>query len=219
MSVFRDEEVVCPHCGKEQVRSVAHSINPRRSPQHYQEILSGSFQRVRCESCEQSFVIGHPFLFLDLPHWWIACYGAGEAQEWRAREQEAQEVLAEAGVAGLPHGLLQGIKLRVVFGLEALREKLVLMQLGLPDVALEAFKLCVEKRADPRSAAPYRLRLERELQGQLHFSIQHPQAREVAQRALPLAALLEYAHGRLFSRELARQLAAGPYVDLARLVP
>lgn len=155
MSTFVERDIACPHCGKSSRRNVAESLNLGRSPHLAEPILDGSFQTFRCESCNQQVVIDHPMMVIDFDRrWWLAHYPRAWEQSWEAGERHSDATYQDTMVTYAPPivaELREGLQRRVVYGLDALREKLVAWGAGLDDRWLELVKLDAW-RAEPRLA-------------------------------------------------------------------
>ncbi|TNF35057.1 MAG: hypothetical protein EP329_06605 [Deltaproteobacteria bacterium] len=146
MSTFFQADVACPHCGDVASRSVAASLNAQRSPRYRQEILERTFQRPTCGRCKQQFLIHEPFLYLDLSaKQLIAVFAPALVEDWPELEEEVVDAWEAAfgpdDAPAIAQALGEGLVLRTVFGLEALREKLVCAEHGVDDAQLEALKL------------------------------------------------------------------------------
>ncbi len=145
MSTFYIETICCPYCGNPDKFSVARTINATRSPQYREEILGGTFQVFRCTSCHKRFVADLPFMYFDYESsWWIGQFPQSEERHWRECEQavvNAFEIACGANAPAVARELGAGMKLRTVFGLTALREKLLCIQENLSDSVLELVKL------------------------------------------------------------------------------
>ncbi len=147
MSTFATVEIACPFCHDSRLRSVAKGVNPERSPHLRQQILDCTFQRVDCDACGKNFALDHPFLYTDFPRkQWIMCFGASQRQKSEGPRGQMLETFKAASNAaersGVPH-LFHGIRPRLVFGVLALREKLISEEAKFDDDVLEAFKHAV----------------------------------------------------------------------------
>lgn len=147
MSTFAEKDVPCPHCGKMARRIVSESLNLGRSPWYAQAILDGTFQVFRCADCHQKVVVDHPLIVIDFSaKRWIACYPRQWETTWVRGVEHAEATYRDALITHAPPvaaTLREGLLRRVVYGFDALREKLVALMAGLDDVWLEAFKLNV----------------------------------------------------------------------------
>lgn len=145
MSTFSERDVACPHCGKVTRRSLAESLNLGRSPWYAEPILDGTFQVFRCPSCNQQVVVDHPFMVVDFDtKRWLACYPRQWETTWPRGVAHAEDTYRDTLITYAPPivaDLRDGLVRRVVYGLDALREKLVALMAGLDDAWLEALKL------------------------------------------------------------------------------
>lgn len=152
MSVFAPEVTTCPHCGTAEARDVAQSVNAERSPALRQAVLDGDFQRPACGSCGERYEIAHPFIYIDLPRrQWFGVYGLDDEPAWESLEHQALEgwqLACGPGAPAIAREVGQGVRIRCVFGLTALREKLVCHDAGLDDGLLEVLKYRIALPAD-----------------------------------------------------------------------
>jgi hypothetical protein len=152
MSTTSTRRVRCPDCDAEQDVLVVESANVQRFPEFRTRLLDRTFMRFPCSGCAHFFVIEHDMLWTDLdrrqffgvfPRESVARFAECEAiveQSYRqAFLDESPEVVRRS---------LHDCALRVVFGYEQLREKVVCFDAGLDDHILEAMKLALSD-ADP----------------------------------------------------------------------
>lgn len=223
MSIFQQEIVTCPHCGDHRPRDVAHSINAERSPQLREEILDGTFQRIACEACHARFEIGHPLLYIDFARsQWFSVHSGAHQPEWRTLERDAAATFDRAHRSGAPalaRQLIADPRVRLVFGLDALREKLVCFDAGLDDVTLEVLKFdqlgiaVGGQLLDEHTHA----RLVEVGTEALTFLAGAPAAEEATVIEVAREVYDEIARGGDRWVELAATFSSGPYVDLGRL--
>ena len=164
MSLFKTTALDCPACARPLSFETVHSVNADRRPDLRAAILDGSFQRMKCPHCGASFRLDCDFTLLDIGRGqWIVAAPVAAIVDWQAREAQAREMFERAYGAHAPavaREVGQGLRPRIVFGWPALREKLVVADLGLDDVALEAVKATVLRSSGPipgRAVAELRL--------------------------------------------------------------
>jgi hypothetical protein len=144
MSLFKTSTITCPVCATKFDYDTVHSVNADRRKDLRQEILDGTFQILACPKCKNTFRLDCEFNYLDIGRGqWIAAEPVAAAGEWKACEDAARELYAlaygdRAGEAAREVGA--GLKPRIVFGWPALREKIVAVDHGLDDVAVEGCK-------------------------------------------------------------------------------
>ena len=123
---------------------VANSVNAGRHPHLRDAILAGTFHRYRCEVCARELVIDRELFYFDFDRrQFIAVYPVGELPRAAACARAAAATFdatlgahAAAPVAALASEFL----VRVCFGYDELREKLLCDDAGLSDLALEELK-------------------------------------------------------------------------------
>lgn len=144
MSTLYPEYIYCPHCNHAQELPIARSINGRRSPQYREAILEGTFQTFLCGACQKSYQVDKPFIYIDDHRQdWIGVFPLTTESDWHDLEQiprHAFEAACGANTPVIAQKIGQGMKIRTVFGLTALREKILCFQAGLDDKFLELLK-------------------------------------------------------------------------------
>jgi hypothetical protein len=145
MSVFHPLQISCTHCGDTQERTVAATLHGPRVPEVAEQIRKGIFQRVKCGACSEIFSIDSPLTYLDFKAgFWLTMYPLAWEVRWKTLEHEPRRDMIRAVCENAPpsaRSFADGMRVRAVFGLEALREKLLCFESDLPDDALEVLKL------------------------------------------------------------------------------
>jgi endogenous inhibitor of DNA gyrase (YacG/DUF329 family) len=163
MSMFNPVRLACPHCGKQVDFEASASVNADRRPDLRQAILDGTFQRKDCPHCGQSIRLDPQANYLDIGRGqWFAAFPRAWIDHWDELEAGARKSFdsafgADAGDAA--HEVGAGLKPRMVFGWEGLREKLVAADAGLDDGWLECTKLALMRGLDDPLPAGQALRL------------------------------------------------------------
>jgi hypothetical protein len=144
MSIFKAMQLACPVCRKTFDFEAVHSVNADRRPDLREAILDGSFQQVACPTCKARFRLDPSFNYLDVGKGlWIAAEGVTGLGDWKQREDNARALFDSAygtGASGMAREIGAGIRARITFGWPALREKVLIAENGLDDVAIEACK-------------------------------------------------------------------------------
>jgi ribosomal protein S27AE len=146
VSTFVAVEARCPRCGHTFSAEAATGLHVSRMPEIRARILAGTFHRFDCPACDQSVVLhDRTFVYTDFDRWhWITCYPRGGLRYRSALHAQAEEafdqVLRREGPAFVREEWAPRFVRRVVYGLAALREKLLVLEAGLDDRALERFK-------------------------------------------------------------------------------
>lgn len=138
MSVLHPRIVRCA-CGAEFPARVADTVNGGRSPVLRRMILEGTLHRAACPRCKHEVTVESSFSYVDLARGaFYHVHPRGARHRWR----EASALL-DGATAEFPCGMLapDARTLRVVFGMDELREKLVAQDLEIDDVAVELLKV------------------------------------------------------------------------------
>jgi hypothetical protein len=218
VSTFVPATVVCPSCGRQDEVQLAESLNVTRTPTHRDWVMDETFQRFACAACGTTTVHMHDFLYIDFDaKLFVGVMRPHLRPTWAAIEHEADEAFRDAlGTEAPTHARDIGIgfRVRTVFGLDALREKIVLDQLGVDDIDLEVVKLrlLLASRAGDASLDPEAApRLVSADGDRLHLR------RADGERVDVLRAALDDA-GDPDLDELRRQLTSGSWVDVGRVL-
>ena len=225
MSTFTLRAVQCPNCDDTHDREVATSINASRSPALRDEIVSGTFQVFTCEVCGHPVVYTGEFPYLDLDRrQFIGVFPSAWEADWdryEARAESAFDRTLGADAPSVAQSLVDQVTVRCVFGLSALREKLIASDAGLDDRLVEAFKLSLfETVAGLPFEAGRRPRLVVADADTLEFAIPADPS-DPDQNALRLP--IERTHFDEFVERADRDalltaMAPGAYVDTGRLL-
>lgn len=144
MSTWYLQTVDCPACGWTQQVRLLKGMHITRIPEVQQQILNGTFQVFPCQQCDTPFVIERPSIYTDFERGhYIAIepYGTPhkEAIERHKRIFDENFIFAP----DIAQSLGKRLNPRIVFGLPALREKILLWENGLSDHVVEGLKLLV----------------------------------------------------------------------------
>jgi hypothetical protein len=145
MSQTQAHEVRC-RCGATVSVFCADSINAERHPHMRDAILSRTLHVFQCAACLGTITVDKPVLYVDLAHRQLyAMHPASERALERQHGDELIEVWSKSvgDTAGAAARALWGggsFHVRLCYGLEELREKLVAHDAGLRDLVIEALK-------------------------------------------------------------------------------
>jgi hypothetical protein len=158
MSLFQSSQIACPLCRSTFSFDVVHSVNADRRPALRDAILTNEFQRMACPKCGERFRLAPSFTYLDVAHdlWIVAAPVTGLA-EWQARENTARALFARSYGDDAPEAArdLGGhMRPRITFGWPALREKILITELGLDDVVVEACKAALMRTSSELPFSP-----------------------------------------------------------------
>jgi len=224
VSIFESQDVPCPKCGEQVHVEVNFSVNADRRPEFREAILDGTFQRHECPSCETSFRVEPEITYFEQGRrQWILVKPARELDQWEDLEKMADVIFdANFGPRAMAaaRAVGRGLDARVTFGWPALREKLVLAELGLDDTAVELLKLELLRSDDsPPLADDLELRLLGKTDETLQFVWINANTEEISESVdVPAAALAAYDPVPAPWAALAERLTAGPFRDMHRLL-
>jgi hypothetical protein len=145
VSVYELRSVWCSGCGTERTVKAVDSANPLRHPPFFAEMLDRSFHRSTCPHCGRVERLETPMLWTDVPHGLVAWLAPPDLRPgWSGLEVDVAVGLAvptqdEGPVFVQDWG--RRATLRLVFGLEELREKVVAARARIDDRVVEALKL------------------------------------------------------------------------------
>lgn len=225
MSTFVRRSVPCPRCGVELDREVATSVNADRSPDLREAILGERFQVLRCGACGHAFTYLGEFVYMDLGrHQMIGVFPSDLEPSWPRCERQTVDAYEDnlgrsAPAIAQPFG--EGVVVRCVFGLGALREKLVAADAGFDDVLVEAAKLDLFRSLSGLALSlGRRPRLVQSGVDKVTFAI--PSAADDPDRRpsrLPVdRAVFDELLAAVSGDECVAALGAGAYVDLGRIL-
>ena len=225
MSVYRDRPLTCPHCGHVTVESVALTLDAKRAVAEVQAILDNTFQRFSCPACEQVFRADGPLMFVDFDgQLWIGMFPESWERDWWHHEQESADAFQRNMVENCPPIVREwapGFTIRTVFGLPALREKLVAWQAGLDDVVVEAYKLVLLRDLGTfELSGQSRPRLIAVEDGHAVFDVppQEPgKLNQISSARIPLDELHDIVKRPKKWASVSESLSRGPYVDIGRI--
>lgn len=188
MTVFLPHDVRCG-CGHAFEAALARAVDAGSSPDVRAAILDGTFHRVGCPSCGQSFTVEKSFVYMDLKRSTvISVRPRPERHLFHAATQELDEARGMLSDA-LPTARCRS---RVVFGLQELREKLVAQDSGLDDRLVETLKLYI-LREHPFLLHKPRLRLvfQQFREGRYGFIASHDHSPESFSLSIPAHSVVE----------------------------
>jgi len=142
VSTWKSEQLACPRCGAPVEAKVVRAVAAGRAPAWRRAVLDGTLHRPRCGGCDAVVAIEAQFLYDDDARGeWVMVAPTAALAAWAAHEREAMatfaRVMAASGVGRRP------TRVRVVFGVAELREKIAAWDAGLDDRQLECAKLVV----------------------------------------------------------------------------
>jgi CpXC protein len=148
MSTWFDESVTCPTCGLVQTARLAHGVHVARAPEVREQMFERTFHRIACRGCGGGFIAQRSVLYTDMDRrHWLQVARPIERPRWPELEPAATATFERAfATSPIAAELRDDFKLRLVFGFEELREKLVVWRAGLDDRVIECVKVLVVSR-------------------------------------------------------------------------
>ncbi len=147
MSTLSTLRVSCLKCGLAVQGEVAIVANFDRRPDLRRAVLEGSYNRLNCEACGHRVTVARTTAVADFQRGvWLVSHPEWAEIHWQdlagSTRDQLQRVILRSGPAALAD-VLDGLQVRVVFGLDALREKLVIADAGLDDRTVEVAKVAL----------------------------------------------------------------------------
>lgn len=158
MSLFSTSNITCPNCQHVYAMEVVGSINADRRPDLRDSILANDFQDSTCPKCADTFRLEPLFSYMDVGRGqWLACMPARDLAQYQKGEAEAKALFARIFGAEAPvdsQEVGRVLQPRITFGWPAVREKLLIRDLGLDDVVVEEMKMDLLRRLPRASLSP-----------------------------------------------------------------
>ena len=229
MSLFKTTTLSCPACRADNAFETAASVNADRRPDLRRAILDDEFQRLACQRCGTPLRVAPDFTLQDASRGlWIAALPLTELADWPAAEARVRATFDESFGPAASKGaqaIGEGLRLRVTFGWAALREKLAIAEAGLDDAVVELAKALILKSGQPMPLERgTELRFERVDDDQLVFSWllasdESPGPSLTLARSVYDEIEADLGEGGEGAwRGLQARLAAGPFVDIDRVL-
>ncbi len=179
MSTWAVHPVGCP-CGAEFQAQLADGLHITRLPEVRQKILDGTFHTVTCPGCRATGVVHTKTLYTDFQRFhWVAVaprWMVGDYEAWDAVVTEEFHKNLRVAAPPMITALAGQFVVRLVFGLDALAEKLKAWDAGLDDAAMELVKWRLIQGHPELISPGFRLRLVEADRQRWHlgFSIERP---------------------------------------------
>jgi hypothetical protein len=156
MSITHETAVDCRRCGVPVTVFVADSLNAGRHPGLRASLLDGSLHRFRCSRCGHELVVDKQLLYVDhgRGHFFVT-YPRSRITDREACLAEARQIYEWSFGNDAPlevRSLGKDTMVRVCFGLDDLRDKVIADDAGLSDLVLEELKCqIIAEREDLRA--------------------------------------------------------------------
>lgn len=144
MSTFIPSRIVC-RCGHGYDVEVANGLHISLRPDLRQQILDGTFHRFHCPACGMTTMVDALLSFTDFPRrqWFTVAPSTGMPwrRRWLAIARDSFQATMVNNAPEMVAGWGREMTRRLMFGLAALREKLVIGDAGLDDRVVELLKI------------------------------------------------------------------------------
>jgi hypothetical protein len=151
MSTWDDVTVACPFCAHAFQVPIASGLHISRLPHIRERILDGELHRFDCPACTRRIEVRRPIIYADFERGdWIEVWPAQDVARWPELAAKCAANQRRAFERGAPmlRAHAERFRVRIVFGYDELREKLIVWDARLDDLSIECLKL-VAIRRDP----------------------------------------------------------------------
>ena len=130
MSQLRKEQIDCPQCGEHGEFDLWTSVNVDLDPELREKIFSEELLLWECPKSGAKIYVPFGTLYHDMTHKFMLFFQHEEPKEGKYEPMEVPKAF----------GLEDGYTIRLVCGVDNLKEKIVILEHGLNDVAVERMK-------------------------------------------------------------------------------
>ena len=134
MSETVTKSVICPKCRQQSATNILISANTVMEPDIRKAVLDESIFRWKCNKCGFSTRYQHPFLYNDIENKFMI-YFIPQVERQKVVDQKLEAQYAD----------LKDIRKRIVPDINTLKEKIIIFESGLDDMAVELTKLAVSE--------------------------------------------------------------------------
>lgn len=158
MSIWYAQDLACERCHHTFSTVLARGIHARRVPEVREQILAGLLHYIRCPACNANVDAHRDLAYTDFARFhWVHVATPAALDDWGAIETYALDTFDRYMHGGPPAvaELATRFRIRAVFDLDELREKLAIWEAALDDAVIECAKArCLAER--PAIAGPDR---------------------------------------------------------------
>lgn len=134
MSELISKYVVCPKCEQQSTAELMCSINTLSDENARETVLDDGFFRWKCKKCGFQTRLLHPLLYNDIENRFMVYY-IPKVERKRIVDEKLEKEFSS----------LSDIRKRLVADLNAFKEKIILLEKGYNDAAVELSKLAVSE--------------------------------------------------------------------------
>ena len=140
MSMRREEDFECPICHTHGKFQFWDSVNATLDPEARDRIFSDELFSYQCPSCGKNFLMAYGFLYHDMEHKFMLFFDFQRPDDFEYKEEKVTPDL---------FGFEGQYLFRRVYGLNELKEKILILEHGLNDVAVERMKYMISTLKHP----------------------------------------------------------------------
>ncbi|MCD8287787.1 MAG: CpXC domain-containing protein [Porphyromonadaceae bacterium] len=129
MSEIRTITIKCPYCHAKRKMNVWSSVNVDLNPELREKVFSGELFAYRCPCCGKMTRVDYDMLYHDMTHHFMLFYEACKPDDFNYKPLD---------IPSLPG--TESYIFRHVTGIRRLREKILILEKGLDDIAIERWK-------------------------------------------------------------------------------
>jgi hypothetical protein len=175
VSLLQPVEIRCARCEQRFEVEAAETLNVSQRPELREAVLAGTLHCFECPGCGSPLLLEKRVAYLDFARrHWLTVFPARSLRHRSALEAMARESFEEVMLRNCPPIVRSWAPdferfQRVVFGMPALREKLLVFDAGIDDRLLEVLKLQMFRDLDLPFDPAASLRFERADEDELTF--------------------------------------------------
>ena len=214
MSNWVNEELVCRRCQASITARRASTINVGRHPATRGQILDGSFHRVTCSACGHVAQLDARMLFSDFARGeFVEVRPVAETSSWSEHALATTAVFADGLVQARAVGVVGDTRVRLVYGLAGLADKLRAWDAGFDDRVIELAKLALV--LELAGSPPTAIHLSSVLPDELQFAV--TTAHSIEHHAMPRPRYDEIVASATRDPSRLDKLFDGPFVSWLRV--
>lgn len=133
MSMKLPEELTCPYCNEPSTVELYQGVNVTVDPELKEKVFSGELFLFTCPHCGKKANLAMPLVYHDMERQVLIqlCHSEEEAKKYCLHDDD-RDAMSEM--------VKEGYSFRVVVGLNALKEKILVFDAGLNDIVVDLFK-------------------------------------------------------------------------------
>lgn len=133
------EPIECPFCGREGESEAWSSVNVTLNPELREKVLNNEIFMHTCPHCGKVFGVRQQLVYHDMDHAFMIFFDFERHQDGEP-DIEIPDILASSE---------RKYKFRTVYGLNEFKEKILILELGLDDIAVERMKYMISHVSFP----------------------------------------------------------------------